>query len=213
MVKIRLLILLPIFLSCSGMALAQSVPDSTTPLPEIIVFAEVSGFIPFSQSYRINYQTNLGGLPIEVTGGIGFPLNPSLSGIFSIRYKRRAAIFIPDFQIKTLEIELGLRGYLEKEHEKDLRLYGSGGPLLARSTVTGNLDATGDGHNITVTEVSQDYYNVGLGIGLGIEYPTARNSGLYFGFQIGIYFADKVETGGLGNIGGVSIGLGYHSGL
>jgi len=191
----------------------QVLPDTGKPLPDILFFAETSGFIPFSQSYRINYQTSLAGIPVEVAGGIGFPLNSMLSGVFNVRYKRRTAIFVPDFRIKTLEIELAVRDYLEKEHDKDLRLYGSAGLLLARSTVAGNIDATADGKNIVPAEVSQDYYNVGLGIGLGVEYPVGKNSGIYFGFHIGIYFADAVATGGLGNIGGVSIGLGYRIGL
>src|SRR2546421_11546447 len=120
----------------------QILPDSAKPLPDIILFAEGAGFIPFRESYRINYQTSLAGVPFELGGGVCFPLNPSLSGMFGIRYKRREALFVPDFRIKTLEIELGARDYLESEHEKDLRLYGSAGMLLARSTATGNIDAT-----------------------------------------------------------------------
>jgi len=182
---------------------AQVLPDSSKPLPDIVLFAEGTGFIPFSQSYRINYHTSLAGIPLEVAGGMCFPLNPSLSGMFEFRYKRRTAVFVPDFRIKTLEIELGVRDYLEKEHANDLRLYGSAGLLLARSTIEGTIDATSDGTGIKKAEVSQDYYNIGLGLGLGIEYPLTNLSGLYFG----------IHLGGLGNIGGISIGLGYRIGL
>lgn len=202
-----------ILLLCAGSASAQIVPDTGKPIPDILLFAEAAGFIPFNQSYRINYQTSLAGIPVEVAGGIGFPISSMLSGVFEIRYKRRTAVFVPEFRIKTLEIELAARDYLEKEHENDLRLYGSAGLLLTRSTAAGNINATPDGKNPVTAEVSQDYYNVGLGLSLGIEYPIAKYSGIYFGFHIGVYFADPTATGGLGNIGGVSIALGYRIGL
>jgi hypothetical protein len=187
----------------------QVQPDSGKPLPEITFLAEINGFIPFDQSYRINYGTSLAGLPIELAGGLCFPINSNLSSLVGIRYKRRTETYVPDFQIKTIEIELGVRDYLEKEHRDDLRLYGSAGLLLEKSTATGIIDATTDGTNITKTEVSKDYYNIGIGLGLGVEYPLTQASGLYAGLFLGIYFADPTSSGGLGNIGGVSIGLGY----
>ncbi len=212
--KVRRSLIVFVILSSSASALtAQVLTDTAKPLPDIILFAEASGFIPFNQSVRINYQTSLAGLPIEVAAGLGFPLNSTLSGIFELRYKRRTAIFFPEFRIKTLEIELAIRDYLEKAHANDLRLFGSAGFLLARSTAAGNIDATSDGKNIQPSEVSQDYYNIGLAIGLGIEYPVTDQSGIYFGFHIGVYFADPVSSGGLGNIGGLSISLGYRIGL
>src|SRR6202043_4039127 len=122
---------------------------------------------PFSESYRINYQTSLAGLPFEFSGGICFPLNTSLSGMFEARYKRRTAVFVPDFRIKTIEIELGIHDYLEAAHDNDLRLYGTAGLLLSQSTAAGNIDATSDGTTIKTAEVSQDYFNIGLGLGLG----------------------------------------------
>ena len=205
--------LLSSLLMVSAPVSGQVAPDSAKNLPDIILFADVAGYIPFNQSYRINYQTSLAGLPIEVGAGLGFPISEMLSGLFELRYKRRTALFVPDFRIKTLEIELAARDYLQKEHENDLRLYGSAGLLLARSTVTGFIDATPDGSKILRTEVSQDYYNVGMALGLGIEYPATSNSAISFGFHIGVYFADQASTGGLGNIGGLSIGLGYHIGF
>jgi hypothetical protein len=186
---------------------------NTTSLPDIIILAEGAGFIPFNQSYRINYQTSLAGIPMEVAGGLCFPVNSSLSALFEVRYKRRTAIFVPDFRIKTLEIELGVRDYLEKEREKDLRLYGSAGLLLVKSDAEGTIDATSDGTAPTPLEVSKSYYNIGLGLGLGVEYPLTSVSGLYAGFHIAIYFADPSGSGGLGNIGGLSIGLGYRINL
>ncbi len=188
-------------------------PDTGRTAYDIVLFAEGLGFIPFSESYRINYQTSLAGLPFEFSGGICFPLNTSLSGMFEARYKRRTAVFVPDFRIKTIEIELGIHDYLEAAHDNDLRLYGTAGLLLSQSTAAGNIDATSDGTTIKTAEVSQDYFNIGLGLGLGVEYPLTKVSGLYFGIHLGIYFADPIASGGLGNIGGLSIGLGYRIGL
>jgi hypothetical protein len=207
----RLLVVL-LLIPASSLS-AQVIPDSAKLLPDVVLFGEAAGFIPFSQSYRINYQTSLAGLPIEVVGGMCFPITPSLSALFEFRYKRRTADFVPDFRIKTLEIELGVWDYLEKEHPGDLRLYGSAGLLLCQSTAAGTLDATADGVNIVQSEVSQDYFNIGIGLGLGIEYPLSPTSGINFGLHIGVYFVDPIATGGLGNIGGVSIGLGYRFGL
>lgn len=191
----------------------QVLPDSGKPVPDLVVFAEGAGFIPFRESYRINYRTSLAGIPFEFAGGICFPINSSLSAMFDFRYKRRTAVFVPDLRIKTLEIEIGVRDYLEAEHEHDLRLYGSAALLLARATTTGNIDATPDGVNIRTMEVSKDYFNIGLGLGLGIEYPLTKVSGIYFGIHLGTYFADPVKTGGLGNVGGLSINLGYRLAL
>lgn len=189
--------------------LGQVVQDSSKSLPDFAVSFEASGFIPFRESYRINFETSLLGLPFEVAGGLYFPVNESLSGLVSFRYKRRAAVFVPDFRLKTIEIELGVHDYLEEAHEGDLRLFGSGGLLLARTTAIGNIDATTEGKNTISKEVSQDYFNIGLGLGLGIEYPLTSISGLFLKVHLGIYFADAISTGGLGNIGGLSIGLGY----
>ena len=192
---------------------AQVIPDSGKNLPDVVFFAEGAGFIPFRESYRINYHTSLAGIPFEFAGGICFPVNTSLSAMFEFRYKRRTAVYVPDLRIKTLEIELGARDYLEKEHENDLRLYGNAGLLLARATTTGIIDATTDGNSIKSTEVSKDYFNIGFALGLGIEYPFNKISALAFGIHIGIYFADPITSGGLGNIGGLSIELGYRLAL
>lgn len=192
---------------------AQVLPDSGKILPDVVLFGQGAGFIPFRESYRINYHTSLAGIPFEFAGGICFPINTSLSAMFGFRYKRRTAVYVPDLRIKTLEIELGARDYLEKVHENDLRLYGNAGLLLARATTTGIIDATTDGKNIQQTEVSKDYYNLGLGLGLGVEYPLTQVSSIDFGIHIGVYFTDPIATGGLGNIGGLSVVLGYRLSL
>ena len=192
---------------------AQIQPDSGRQLPDIVMLGEVSGFIPFDASYRLNYGTSLTGLPIEITGALAFPVSANLAALVSICYIRRTANFIPNFGIKTVEIELGARDYLEKEHINDLRLFGSAGLLMESSTVTGVIDYTHDGTTITETEVSKAYYNIGLGLDLGVEYPLTNMSGIYAALHLGIYFADPVASGGLGNIGGVSVGLGYRINL
>jgi hypothetical protein len=191
----------------AGTALGQS--PEVPPLPQIIVSADVSGFIPFSQSFRMNYQSKLVGLPVEVGLTFGFPINQSLSSAVEIRYRRRKAVFLDNFQISQLEITPGVKAYLEKEHDKDLRLYGTFGLLLAQSTVSGTLLATHDGTTITSTDVSKVYYNLGLGFGLGLEYAVSSVSGLFGGIRIGVYLLDPVSKGGLGDAGGISLGLGY----
>jgi hypothetical protein len=203
--KIKIIILVLAFF----MAISENGLSQETSLPDAMLLVEGAGFIPFSQSYRINYETSLAGLPVELAGGICFPINTSLASLVEFRYKRRTAIFVNDFRIKTLEVELGVRDYLEKEHDKDLRLFGSAGLLLEKSIAEGVIEATSDGKNITTLEASKNYYNIGLGLGLGIEYPFTQISGLYLGIHVGIYFADDASSGGLGNIGGLSIGLGY----
>ncbi|MFI5264858.1 MAG: hypothetical protein ACHQM6_10115, partial [Candidatus Kapaibacterium sp.] len=52
-----------ILLLAAGSVSGQVHSDSGKVLPDIILFADASGFIPFSQSYRINYQTSLAGIP------------------------------------------------------------------------------------------------------------------------------------------------------
>jgi hypothetical protein len=203
--KIKIIILVLAFF----MAISENGFSQEKSLPDVMFLVEGAGFIPFSQSFRINYETSLAGLPVELAGGVCFPINASLASLVEFRYKRRTAIFVNDFRIKTLEVELGVRDYLEMEHDKDLRLFGSAGLLLEKSIAEGIIEATSDGKNITTLEASKNYYNIGLGLGLGIEYPLTEVSGLYLGIHVGIYFADAAASGGLGNIGGLSIGLGY----
>jgi hypothetical protein len=183
-------------------------PESA-PLPQIILSADVSGFIPFSQSYRMNYETRLGSLPVEFGLTLGFPVNPSLTSSVEVRYRRRAAVFLDNVFISQLEITPGVKAYLEKEHTKDLRLYGTAGLLLAQSVVSGTVEATRDGNSIVSTPVSKTYYNLGIGFGLGLEYAVSSVSGIYGGLRIGVYLLDPVSRGGLGDAGGISLGLGY----
>lgn len=201
---------------CAALALlallsaqARCQTPEPSPLPQIIVAADVSGFIPFSQSYRLNYESRLAGLPVEFGLTLGFPVNPSLTSSVEVRYRHRRAVFLDNFSISQLEITPGVKAYLEKEHDKDLRLYGTAGLLLAQSIASGSIQATRDGSAPISTPVSKVYYNLGLGFGLGLEYAVSSVSGIYGGLRIGVYLLDPVSKGGLGDAGGISLGLGY----
>ena len=191
----------------SPKARAQAVADST--LPNFHLMLNGAGFIPFNSSYRINYESSLIGLPIELSGGIDFPLNHAIASALLVHYRRRTASFVSDMSITSIEVEPGIRAFLEKAHPNDLRLYGTAGLLLVRSTVAGIIDATRDGTAPIRKTTSKDYYNIGLALGLGIEYSISSVSSIYAGLRVGIYLANSTATGGLGNAGGLSLGLGY----
>lgn len=186
-----------------------AIPQIAKPLPQVTVSLDACGFIPFSQSYRLNYQSKLMGLPIEWTGTLGFPINESVSSQIELRYRRRTAVFLNDVSVRQLEITPGVKVYLEKQHEKDLRLFGTFGLLLAESIVSGPLQSTTDGTDIITVDVSKSYYNLGLAIGLGLEYELTPESTIHGGLRFGIYLLDPVSRGGLGDAGGISLGLGY----
>jgi hypothetical protein len=186
---------------------AQPIADSS--LPSFHIMIDGAGFIPFNSSYRINYESSLVGMPIELSGGFDFPVNQSFASALMVRYRRRTALYVSDLSISTIEIEPGIRAFLEKSHPKDLRLYGSGGFLLIRSTVSGVLQATKDGSPPTLENASKDYYNIGIGLGLGVEYALDFHSSFYAGLKVGVYLANSIKTGGLGNAGGLSLGIGY----
>ncbi len=177
------------------------------------LFGGISGFIPFKQSYSLNYSTSLGGLPIEVYGGLGFPLNENTWFPLTVRYTRRTAKFVSNMDIRTLTIEPGVRVFLEKYQEKELRFYGGASVILARSTVAAIIDASQDGTIIGQQQAQHDYLNFGLGVDLGLSYPVTTSSVIDGGVHLGILLANPVSTGGLGNIGGVSIGVGYRIGF
>ncbi|HYM19905.1 MAG TPA: hypothetical protein VEW28_02760 [Candidatus Kapabacteria bacterium] len=183
--------------------------EPTIPLPQFVVTLDGAGFIPFDQSYRLNYKSSLLGLPVEWAASLGFPLNESLTSSIELRYRRRTAELLSDFRITQLEITPGIRAYLEKPHPNDLRLYGSAGLLLVNSVASGSLSQTRDGTSPVTAQASKNYYNIGIALGLGIEYPFNNSSSLYGGLRVGVYFADPVSTGGLGDAGGVSLGIGF----
>ena len=207
--QLRGVLLLSVFLCIFYTQRAEAQPSEEQTLAQFHILFEGDGFIPFNQSYRINYESKLIGLPIEFAAAVDFPINQTLASAIGIRYRRRSALFISNFRITSIEIDPGVRVYLEKDRPHDLRLFGTAGLLLARSTVGGTLQATSDGSSTEARTVSKDYYNIGIALGLGIEYPISTVSAIFGGLRIGLYFLDPVRTGGLGNAGGVSVGLGY----
>lgn len=174
---------------------------------------DVNGFISFKDSYTINYESNTLGLPVEFGAGLLFPTSKRLSAGVLLHYKTRKALFVQEMYISSLEITPSIQYYLDEPVPNELRLYGRTGIGFVRSTAQGIIQATSDGSNISSMKVSRAYYNVGLAIGLGIVYPIGDYSGISAGFDVRTYFADATSLGGLGNIGGVSIGIGYMLGF
>lgn len=204
-----LLAALVVFSFVSPRQVAAQPIVADTLVPSFHIMIDGSGFIPFNSSYRINYESNLLGTPIELSGGFDFPVNQSFASELMIRYRRRSALYVSDFSISTIEIEPGIRAFLEKSHPNDLRLYATAGLLLIRSTVSGVLQSTKDGGDLMPMNASKDYYNIGIGLGLGVEYGLDLHSSFYAGLKVGVYLANSTKTGGLGNAGGLSLGIGY----
>jgi hypothetical protein len=190
------------------------VSDTAFVLPSTAyLFAGVSGFLPFKQSYRLNYSTSLGGLPIEVNGGISFPINERTVVPFTVRYIRRTVTLIPGMDLKMFDIEPGVRVFLEKYTPKEFRFYGGASLILAEATVTAQYDASQDGKVTTPATASKEYFNLGIGIDLGLSYPLTQMTAIDFGAHLGILFLDPESHGGLGDIGGVSLGAAYRFGF
>jgi opacity protein-like surface antigen len=192
---------------------AQAGAESFTETRNATLFAEIGGYIPFKDSYKINYGTNTIGLPVELSIGMLFPASERLSAGAILRYKRREANFVSNMSISTVELYPSVMYYLEQPQFNELLLYGRAGLLLARSVAKGESLVTKDGSDPIESTVSKDYYNIGFGIGLGLEYPLNNYSTLFADLHVGMYFADPVKGGGLGNIGGVTIGVGYSIGF
>ena len=184
--------------------------QDTDQLPyTITIHAEGSGFIAIRETYRMNYESDLGGLPIEVSGGLQFPVTPRLSAGLTTRYRRRTVTFIPDVSLRSLELEPGIKYYLEAPQPGEIRLLGDVGLILARMTATGPIESSADGQNFETRIVSKDYLNLGFGVGLAVEYPVTELSAAFAHVHLGTYMLDPIDEGGLGNVGGISIGLGY----
>lgn len=175
----------------------------------ITVYAEGSGFIAIRETYRLNYESDLGGLPIEISGGLHFPINTRLSAGLTTRYRRRTVTFIPDVSLRSLELEPGVKYYLEAPQPGELRIVGDAGLILARMTAAGPIESSPDGQNFETRTVAKDYLNLGFGVGLAVEYPVTELSAAFAHVRLGTYLLDPVDEGGLGNVGGISIGLGY----
>jgi hypothetical protein len=184
--------------------------QETEPSPHTItLYAEGSGFIAIRETYRLNYESDLGGLPIEVSGGLQFPIDHRLSAGLTARYRRRTVTFIPDVSLRSLELEPGIQYYLEEPHEGDIRMVGDVGLILARMTAEGPIQSTTNGQTAETRKVVKDYLNLGFGVGLSIEYPFTTLSAAFAHVHLSTMMLDPIDEGGLGNVGGISIGLGY----
>ena len=187
---------------------AEAAPD---PLKLTHLFFSIGGFIPVNESYRLNYGASLGGLPIEVAGGLMFPVSRDLLVPITLRYERRAAKFIDQATVRTVSLEPGVRWYLEKERPHDLRIFGGGFLVLAQSTASGSYDVSSDGAVYSSAIASKIHSNIGLAFDLGLSYPLAPESAVDATVHTASFFSDASQTGGLGNVGGVSITLGYRT--
>lgn len=173
----------------------------------------MNGYISFKDSYKINYETSTFGLPVELGIGLLFPASKRLSAGVLLHYKSRDAIFVNEMSISSLEVVPTVQYYLDEPMPEELHLFGRVGIGFIRSTAEGVIQATTDGSNVSNMKVSRPYYNVGIALGLGISYPIGALSGITAGLDVRTYFADATSSGGLGNIGGVCIGIGYAFGF
>jgi hypothetical protein len=207
-----------VLLPCTQRAQAQNTnlfdADTAIVLPSTAyLFAGVAGFLPFNQSYRLNYSTSLAGLPIEVNGGLSFPINEKTVVPFTVRYIRRTVTLIPGMDLKMFDFEPGVRVFLEKYTPKEFRFYGGASLILAEATVTAQYNASQDGLTTTPATASKEYLNLGVGFDLGLSYPLTQMTAIDFGAHLGILLLDPEAHGGLGNIGGVSLGGAYRFGF
>jgi hypothetical protein len=193
-------------------ARAQTAPDSAA-TSTTYVFGGLGGFIPLRDSYRINYSTSLAGIPLEIFGGVLMPVSKTTLVPLTVRYIRREANFVSSTSIGVLSFEPGVRFFLEHEHHGDIRLFGGVEGLLAQATIQGDYEATADGASPTPARASKSYTNYGLGLDLGATYEIAQTSAVDVIIHIASYFGSPISSGGIGNIGGVSIGAVYRIGF
>ena len=199
-----------LWLAIPSIGRAQSADSS---LFATYIFAGIGGFIPTQEGYRLNYSTSFAGLPIELSGGLLFPASPSVFVPITVRYINREAKFISGTSLSVLSIEPGVRFFLEHERKNDLRLFGAIEALFARATATGTFSATHDGQNPSDAIAQAQYVNYGLGVDLGLTYPLNINSSLDGMAHVATYFGSPTNTGGLGDIGGVSLVILYRVGF
>lgn len=200
------------FVLCTFVQLAgaQSKTDTT---PSTYIFAGIGGFIPLDDSYRVNYSTSLGGIPIEVNGGFLFPVSANGFVPLTVRYVRRTANFVSNMSVAVLSIEPGYRFFLDPARGNDLRLFGAAEVLLGQASVQGQIDATSDGTGTSLASAGHDYLDLGVGFDLGLTYPLTASTALDVMVHIAVYFTSSVAQGGLGDIGGVSLTAAYRFGF
>lgn len=182
----------------------------------------VAGFLPMRESFRVNYSTDLAGLPIEILGFVQFPLSDRSMPQLALRYTRRQADFFGSAEIRMVQLEPSFRYFLQPpligktddgEARTELGLYTGLGAQVSRTTVYGVIQETPTGADPKPRSVSKDHYNLGLGVDLGLTYPFSRASFVDAGIHVSTYLNDPVSLGGLGNLGGVSFNVAYRFGF
>ena len=192
----------------------QAQSDSLQKLPSTAyIFGGVSGFIPFKQSYRINFATSLGGIPIEVNGGLSFPVSQTLLVPVTIRYIRRTANYVDGLTLTALSVEPGVHIFLDPYRPGELRFFGGASLLLSRATVSATINGTSDGTTLISEPATHQYLNFGIGLDLGLTYELTPTSALDGGIHLGVLLSNPTSHGGLGDIGGVSLGAVYRFGF
>ncbi|HEY3876519.1 MAG TPA: hypothetical protein VGM92_13670 [Candidatus Kapabacteria bacterium] len=182
------------------------------------LFASIGGFIPTSEGYRLNFSNRFLGLPIEISGGLMVPIGTNLFLPITVRYDRRVADFVTASEVDVTSIEPGIRYFFGDANLKEFRLFIEGELILADASMTGMYDVTGvDNTGQVIAEgtarTQHDYYNVGAGLDLGISYPLSATTALDASVHYAFFVASTIASGGLGDIGGVSIAAGYRLGF
>jgi hypothetical protein len=192
-----------------GLSTPAMQPDAYT----TYLFAGIGGFIPASKSYSENYSTSLGGIPIEISGGLMFPVGNDVFVPFTVRYVRREANFVTGMSIEVTSIEPGVRFFFEHSHDREIRLFGGAELLLADASTVGLYDVSPNGTVTGMALAQRDYFNLGLGFDFGLTYPFTPTTALDLTVHLAAFLASPIADGGLGNLGGVSITGGYRFGF
>jgi hypothetical protein len=188
------------------------------------IFASIGAFIPGAKSNSENFANNFIGLPIELSGGLLFPVGRDVFVPFTVRYERRVANFVTGMSMEVTSIEPGVRYFFQHEGsspvtnasstmQHEFRIFGSVEGLLADASVTGSYVVSPDGTSIGTATAQRDYFNIGLGLDLGLMYPLTRTTSIEAIVHYAMYLANPVDDGGLGNIGGISLSASYRFGF
>jgi hypothetical protein len=221
------LLLIALLLSAVG-AHAQDIdkrpPDRIQTERAVSTFAGIGlgAFLPMRESFRLNYSTDLAGVPLEVLGFVQFPITERTITHVQIRFTRREANFIENSEIRMVQLEPSMRYYLqppsidkteEGDRKTEFGLFAGFGGQISRTTVYGIVQETPDGNDPHPREVTKDHYNLGIGVDLGLTYPFSLASFVDAGIHVSTYLNDPVKLGGLGNLGGVSFNVAYRFGF
>ena len=143
------------------------------------------------------------------------PIGRNLFVPLTVRYDRRTANFINGMSVEVTSLEPGVRYFFSKIENKELRIFGGVEGLLANASVSGTYDVTSGSSGIVsgTALAGHDYYNLGMGIDLGLSYPLTTSTALDAMVHVAYFFGNPVSNGGLGNIGGFSLTADYRFGF